>query len=122
MQLLRSLVFTLFLFFWTFFYSIFFVVACSVLPFKRRFVLARVWGRVLLAALSWICGLRYRVVGLEIGGVKLAKPVTGMVPYGNGYMMVGEGSGIFNFCNKPFDGSLGGSPPAKPIVSVSVLP
>ena len=65
MQLLRSLVFTLFLFCWTFFYSIFFVIACSMLPFERRFVLARLWGRVLLAALSWTCGLRYRVVGRE---------------------------------------------------------
>jgi len=65
MQLLRSLIFTLFLFLWTFFYAIFFVVACSMLPFKRRFVLARLWGRVLLTALRWTCGLRYRVLGRE---------------------------------------------------------
>ena len=58
----------------------------------------------------------------SMGDRKLAKPVTGMVPYGDGYLMVAEDGGIFNFSNKPFDGSLGGSPPAKPIVSVSVLP
>jgi hypothetical protein len=57
-----------------------------------------------------------------MGDKKLSKPVTGMVPYGDGYMMVGEDGGIFNFSSKPFDGSLGGSPPAKPIVSVSALP
>ncbi|HEV8623699.1 MAG TPA: glycosyl hydrolase [Acidimicrobiia bacterium] len=58
----------------------------------------------------------------SMGDRKLAKPVTGMVPYGDGYMMVAEDGGIFNFSNKPFDGSLGGSPPSKPIVSVSALP
>ena len=65
MQLLRSLIFTLFLFLWTFLYAIFFVIACSMLPFERRFVLARLWGRVLLTALRWMCGLRYRVLGRE---------------------------------------------------------
>jgi ribosomal protein L24E len=58
----------------------------------------------------------------SLGSTKLNKPITGMVPYGDGYMMVGEDGGIFNFSNKPFDGSLGASPPARPIVSVSVLP
>jgi len=57
----------------------------------------------------------------SMGATKLTRPVTGMVPYGDGYMMVGEDGGIFNFSNKPFDGSLGGSPPSKPIVSVSAL-
>jgi len=31
----------------TFFYSIFFVIACSFLPFRKRFILARVW--------DWYC-------------------------------------------------------------------
>ena len=57
----------------------------------------------------------------SMGDRKLAKPVTGMVPYGNGYMMVGEDGGIFNFSDKLFVGSLGASPPARPIVSVSAL-
>ena len=65
MQLLGSLLFTVFLFLWTFFYSIFFVVACSLLPFPRRFELVRVWSRVLLAVLRWTCRLDYRIEGLE---------------------------------------------------------
>ena len=65
MQLIGSLVFTAFLFLWTFFYSIFFVIACSLLPFRRRFVLVRVWARVLLTVLKWTCRLDYRIEGLE---------------------------------------------------------
>jgi hypothetical protein len=57
----------------------------------------------------------------SMGDRKLSKPVTGMVPYGSGYMMVGEDGGIFNFSDKPFDGSLGATPPSHPITSVSVL-
>jgi hypothetical protein len=54
--------------------------------------------------------------------VRLAKPVTGMVRYGDGYLMVGEDGGIFNFSTLGFVGSLGANPPARPIVSVAVLP
>jgi hypothetical protein len=43
------------------------------------------------------------------------------VPYGNGYMMVGEDGGIFNFSDKRFVGSLGGAPPARPIVAVAAV-
>jgi hypothetical protein len=57
----------------------------------------------------------------SMGGIHLAKPVTGMVPYGNGYLMVGEDGGIFSFSDQPFVGSLGGNPPAHPIVSVAAL-
>ncbi len=65
MQFVGSLVFTAFLFLWTFCYAIFFVVACSFLPFKRRFVLARFWGRALLTVLKWTCRLDYVVTGRE---------------------------------------------------------
>ncbi len=65
MQYLGSLFFTAFFFLWTFFYSIFFVIACSMLPFPRRFALVRVWSRVLLAVLRWTCRLDYRIEGLE---------------------------------------------------------
>jgi 1-acyl-sn-glycerol-3-phosphate acyltransferase len=65
MQLIGSLIYTVFLFAWTFFYSIFFVIACSFLPFRKRFVLARVWGLVLLWALKWTCRLDYRIEGRE---------------------------------------------------------
>jgi len=65
MQMLRSIVFTLWLFVWTFCYGVFFVVAASLLPFRGRFALARFWGRVLLASLRLLCRLDYRVEGLE---------------------------------------------------------
>jgi len=49
--------------------------------------------------------------------------VTGMVRAGTGYLMVGEDGGIFDFSGTPdgFKGSLGATPPAKPITSVAVL-
>jgi hypothetical protein len=58
----------------------------------------------------------------SMGGTPLNKPVTGMVRYGDGYLMVGEDGGIFNFSSAAFAGSLGGHPPARPIVAVSALP
>ena len=65
MQLIGSVAFTAFLFLWTFFYAIFFVIACLFLPFRLRFALARVWGAVLLKTLKWTCRLDYRVEGME---------------------------------------------------------
>ena len=57
----------------------------------------------------------------SMGATRLNKPVTGMVAFGDAYLMVGEDGGIFNFSNRPFYGSLGGNPPASPIVSVAIL-
>jgi 1-acyl-sn-glycerol-3-phosphate acyltransferase len=65
MQFLGSLIFTAFFFLWTFFYAIFFVIACCFLPFPQRFRLARVWGAVLLWALKRCCRLDYRIEGSE---------------------------------------------------------
>jgi 1-acyl-sn-glycerol-3-phosphate acyltransferase len=65
MQLIGSFVFTAFLFLWTFCYAIFFVVACCFLPFRKRFALARFWGRTLLTVLKWTCRLDYVVTGTE---------------------------------------------------------
>src|SRR3954453_5074502 len=65
MQRIGSLIFTVFLFAWTFFYAIFFVIACSMLPFRKRFILARVWGLVLLWALKVTCRLDYRIEARE---------------------------------------------------------
>ena len=56
-----------------------------------------------------------------MGGTQLNRPVTGMVRFGDGYLMVGEDGGIFNFSSQPFSGSLGAHPPARPIVSVAAL-
>jgi hypothetical protein len=44
-----------------------------------------------------------------------------MVRSGTGYLMVGEDGGIFTFSDRPFLGSLGDRPPARPIVAVAVL-
>jgi len=57
----------------------------------------------------------------SMGGRALNRPVTGMVRFADGYLMVGEDGGIFNFSSKPFLGSLGANPPARPIVSVAAL-
>jgi hypothetical protein len=57
----------------------------------------------------------------SMGGTRLNKPVTGMVRYADGYLMVAQDGGIFDFSSQPFLGSLGGSPPAHPIVSVAAL-
>lgn len=65
MQLIGSLLFTAFLFTWTFCYAIFFVIACLFLPFRKRFVLARVWAWMLLRMLKWTCRLDYRIEGRE---------------------------------------------------------
>jgi hypothetical protein len=56
-----------------------------------------------------------------MGGAKLNRPIVGMVSFGNGYLMVAADGGIFDFSTKPFLGSLGGSPPAIPIVSVAAV-
>jgi 1-acyl-sn-glycerol-3-phosphate acyltransferase len=65
MQFFGSLIYTGFLFLWTFFYAIFFVIACSFLPFRHRFRLARLWGVVLLRMLKWCCRLDYKIEGGE---------------------------------------------------------
>jgi 1-acyl-sn-glycerol-3-phosphate acyltransferase len=66
LQALGSLFFTAFLFVWTFCYAIVFVLACALLPFRRRFPLARFWAATLLWVLKWSCGLDYRVEGAPL--------------------------------------------------------
>lgn len=58
-----SLLFTAFLFLWTFLYAIPFSLLTLVLPFPRRFALVRVYAASALAVLRWCCGLDYRVEG-----------------------------------------------------------
>ena len=36
-------------------------------------------------------------------------PVVGAVSFGNGYLMVGADGGVFNFSNREFAGSWGGT-------------
>jgi len=64
-QVIGSIVFTGFFLAWTFFYGIFFFIACLFLPFPRRFALAQVWARVILRVLRWTCRLDHRVEGAE---------------------------------------------------------
>jgi hypothetical protein len=57
----------------------------------------------------------------SMGSVHLNQPITGMVRFGTGYLMVAGDGGIFNFSTLPFAGSLGATPPPRPIVSVAVF-
>ncbi|HEV7526603.1 MAG TPA: S8 family serine peptidase, partial [Acidimicrobiia bacterium] len=57
----------------------------------------------------------------SMGATRLNRAIVGMVAFGNGYLMVGADGGIFDFSTKPFYGSLGGHPPAIPIVSVAAF-
>jgi len=58
-------IFTAFLFLWTFVYAIAFVLVTPLMPFPRRFAFARGWAHGLLAVLERTCGLRYVVEGAE---------------------------------------------------------
>jgi len=65
MQLLRSIVFTVFFLLFTFCYAIFFVVVSIFLTWRGRTALARNWARTLLGACRLLCRLDYRVEGAE---------------------------------------------------------
>jgi type VII secretion-associated serine protease mycosin len=56
-----------------------------------------------------------------MGNVNLNRPVTGMVRFGDGYVMVGEDGGIFNFSDRRFSGSLADRPPAARIAAVAAV-
>ncbi len=62
-QILGSVCFSIFWPVFTFCYGIFFSLAGSVLPYRRRFVLVRVWARSILTVLRWTCRLTYQVEG-----------------------------------------------------------
>ena len=55
----------------------------------------------------------------SMGDQRLNRPVTGMVRFGDGYLMVAADGGVFDFSSLPFVGSLGGRPPATPVVAVA---
>ncbi len=65
MQWLASLLFTAFMFLWTFCYAIFYVVAASLVPWRTRYALAQFWAVVNLKALKLLCRLDYKVEGWE---------------------------------------------------------
>jgi hypothetical protein len=57
----------------------------------------------------------------SMGRARLNKPVNGLVSFGNGYLMVASDGGVFDFSDKPFAGSLGGVPPAAPIIGITAF-
>jgi 1-acyl-sn-glycerol-3-phosphate acyltransferase len=63
-QLLRSLLFTTFLFLSTFCYAIA-VLALCWLPGRRLYGVARSWSKTQMWVLAKTCGLHYRIEGLE---------------------------------------------------------
>jgi 1-acyl-sn-glycerol-3-phosphate acyltransferase len=65
MQFLGSVAYTAFFMVFTFCYAIFFVITGPFLPWRARFVLARIWAGTLMGALRLCCGLSYRVEGAE---------------------------------------------------------
>jgi 1-acyl-sn-glycerol-3-phosphate acyltransferase len=72
LQFVGSLLFTGFLFAWTFLYAIPFVVLCLFLPFPRRYALVRIYAGCTLAVLRWCCGLTYQVEGSLPQGAHVA--------------------------------------------------
>ncbi len=58
----------------------------------------------------------------DMHSVRLNKPVTGLLPYGSGYLLVGSDGGIFNFSERPFLGSLGGRPSPVPVLGIIPTP
>jgi 1-acyl-sn-glycerol-3-phosphate acyltransferase len=65
MQWLRSLVFTAFMFAWSFVYAVFFVVCAPFVPVKRRFGFAAWYARRMLDVLRLTCRLDFEVTGAE---------------------------------------------------------
>jgi 1-acyl-sn-glycerol-3-phosphate acyltransferase len=64
MQLLRSILFTVLFFLVTALYAVA-VLAIAWMPHRKRCALARSWGTVLLWLVDKLCGLTYRVSGIE---------------------------------------------------------
>ena len=54
-----------------------------------------------------------------MGGVPLNQPVTAMVSYGDGYLMVAADGGVFVFSWQPFGRSLADHGLPAPLVSVA---
>jgi hypothetical protein len=54
-----------------------------------------------------------------MGGVRLNRPVVGIVRYGTGYLLVANDGGIFNFSTRTFFGSTANNPIPPDIVSAA---
>lgn len=65
MQVIGSVLFTAFLFGWTFLYALAFLLIAGLVPFRTRVRLSRGWAKSILAVLRWTCRLDYVVEGRE---------------------------------------------------------
>ena len=66
-------------------------------------------------------GFRGSVPGVLPPGQNLVAPVNGMVPFADGYLLVAEDGGVFNFSAKPFEGSLGATSLTSPVVAIASI-
>jgi uncharacterized delta-60 repeat protein len=57
----------------------------------------------------------------SMGQTPLNQPVTGMVAFGDAYLMVASDGGTFNFSSLPFFGSLGGNRPPYAIKAIAAF-
>ncbi|HTU67271.1 MAG TPA: lysophospholipid acyltransferase family protein [Steroidobacteraceae bacterium] len=65
MQMLGSIVFTVFMGVWTISFGLVYCIVCLFLPFRGRFFMAGVLTHVVFVALRVLCGLKYTVEGRE---------------------------------------------------------
>ena len=65
MQLLRSIVFTVFMAAWTIPFAFVYCIVCPFLPFRGRFWMTGIMTRPVFFALRVLCGLTYTVEGRE---------------------------------------------------------
>jgi 1-acyl-sn-glycerol-3-phosphate acyltransferase len=63
MQFVGSVLFTIFMFAWSFLYAVFFVVASLFVPIHTRFRLAAFYAGIMFDALRLLCRLDYRIEG-----------------------------------------------------------
>ena len=64
MILIRSILFQIYFFASITFFSLL-IALFAWIPYRKRFVFARLWGKSMLWVGRWLCGLRYRFEGLE---------------------------------------------------------
>lgn len=65
MQFVLSVIFTLLMWIWTAILGVAYCIICPFLPWRGRFWMAGVMGRVMVFLLKWICGLDHVVEGRE---------------------------------------------------------
>src|SRR5262245_42074356 len=65
MQMLRSVIFTVFMAVWTIPFAFVYCIVCPFLPFRGRFWFTGIMTRPVFFALKHLCGLTYTVEGRE---------------------------------------------------------